>query len=149
VGDASVAPAVGSFQTITSTFAEMGPHVGVYEFAYDIWLNGIVSAGSSQILIWVDNFNRVPAGSLLETTTVDGRTYEVWTTPDNASIVLKSTTPFTYGTVDLFAIIRWAIDQSLLRSDSTLWQIDFGVEIESTAGENAKFQVEDFSITTM
>jgi hypothetical protein len=37
----------------------------------------------------------------------------------------------------------------LLRSDSTLWQIDFGVEIESTAGENAKFQVEDFSITTM
>jgi len=148
-GDASVGAPLGSFEAITSTFAEVGPDVGVYEFAYDIWMNGIADASSSQILIWVDNVNRVPAGSLLTTTSLDGRMYEVWTTPDNAAIVLKSTTPFAQGTVDLFKIINWAMDESLLRSDSTVWQIDFGVEIESTGGQNATFQVEDFSITTM
>jgi hypothetical protein len=32
---------IGSFNTITSTFAETSPHVGIYGVAYDIWTNGV------------------------------------------------------------------------------------------------------------
>ncbi len=45
--DFNAAPAVSSFTAITSAFAHAGPHVGVYEFAYDMWLDGV--AGSSSI----------------------------------------------------------------------------------------------------
>src|SRR6185503_2616798 len=32
-------PAISSFSSITSSFSETSPHVGIYEAAYDIWLN--------------------------------------------------------------------------------------------------------------
>ena len=56
-------PPLSSFTTITSTFAETSPHVGIYEYAYDVWLNGVARGGSTQILVWVDNYHRVPAGT--------------------------------------------------------------------------------------
>ena len=55
------AQTIGSFNALTSTFAETSPHVGIYEDAYDIWLNGV--PGTNQIMIWVDNNGRVPQGS--------------------------------------------------------------------------------------
>jgi hypothetical protein len=141
-------PLVSSFHAITSTFAETSPHVGVYEYAYDIWLNGVATTGSSQILIWVDNTNRVPAGSQVTTTTLGGRTYDVWNTLDNSHIVLVSTVPFTTGTVNLLEIVNWAITQGWLASGSTLGSIDFGVEIVSTDGASATYLINDFSIAT-
>jgi hypothetical protein len=139
---------ISSFHGLTSTFAETSPHVGIYEDAYDIWLNGVATAGSSQVLIWVDNTNRVPAGSQVTTTTLGGRTYDVWKTSDNSHIVLVSTVPLTSGTVDLLEILNWAIIQGWLPSGSTLGQIDFGVEIVSTGGASATYLFNDFSIAT-
>ena len=46
-----------------------GPYVGIYEFAYDIWLNGIAGSGSTEVMIWTDNYKQVPSGSQLETVT--------------------------------------------------------------------------------
>ncbi len=137
---------ISSFQTITSTFAETSPHVGIYEYAYDIWLNGVATAGDNQIMIWVDNYGRVPAGSKVMTTSIGARTYEVWTTSDGSTIALVSTSTFTSGTVDLLQIFNWALGKSLLPAGSTLNQIDFGVEIVSTGGATARFEVDDFSI---
>jgi hypothetical protein len=145
-------PAVSSFQAISSTFAESGPgDVGVYEFAYDIWLNGIAKPTSIEILIWVDNFNRTPAGTLVPPPTPGPPgpyTYDVWKTADNSSIELVADPPFSQGTVDLLSIIDWVGEQGWLPSVLALGQIDFGVEIESTGGGNATFQVEAFSIAT-
>jgi hypothetical protein len=64
--------AVSSLQTITSSFVETGPQVGAYEYAYDVWLNGVASAGSTQVLVWVDTHDRVPDGSLVTTVTTCG-----------------------------------------------------------------------------
>jgi hypothetical protein len=139
---------ISSFHGLTSTFAETSPHVGIYEDAYDIWLNGVATTRSSQVLIWVDNTNRVPAGSQVTTTTLGGRTYDVWKTSDNSHIVLVSTAAFTSGTVDLLEILNWAIIQGWLPSGSTLGQIDFGVEIVSTGGASATYLFNDFSIAT-
>jgi hypothetical protein len=140
---------LSSLQAVTSTFAEKSPHVGVYEDAYDVWMNGVAVAGSTQIMIWVDNYNRVPDGSRVTTTTLSNRTYDVWKTSDNTHIVLVSTATFTSGTVDLLEVFNWTIAQGWLRPSSTLGQIDFGVEIESTGGASATYQFDDFSITSM
>jgi hypothetical protein len=140
---------VSSLHVITSRFAETSPHVGVYEDAYDIWLNGVATAGSTQVLVWVDNDNRVPTGTKVTTTMLGGRTYDVWKTSDDAHIVFVATMTFTSGTVDLLEIIDWTIAQDWLGANATLAQIDFGVEIESTGGVSAKYTFDDFSITTM
>jgi hypothetical protein len=141
-------PLLSSFTTISSTFAETGPHVGIYEYAYDVWLNGVHAPGSTQVLVWVDNYHRVPAGSQVATTTLGAHTYDVWRTADGSSIVLESRAPFTSGTVDLLEIVDWTITQGWLSSSSTLGQIEFGVEIASTGGASATYAFNAFSIFT-
>jgi hypothetical protein len=139
---------IGSFRSVTSNFAETSPHVGIYEYAYDVWLNGVATAGSTQILIWVDTFNRKPSGTQVATTTLGGRMYDVWKTSDDSHIAFVSTVAFTSGTVDLLEIFNWTITQGWLASSSTLGQIDFGVEIVSTGGVSVTYDFNDFSIAT-
>jgi hypothetical protein len=140
-------PQISTFTTITSSFAETSPHVGIYEDAYDIWLNGIASNGSTEVMIWVDNWKQVPAGSKVATTMFDGRTYEVWRTSDGSYIAFVATATFTSGTVNLVPIFQWMMSHSYLAANATLSQIDFGIEICSTAGADATYQVTDFNIT--
>jgi hypothetical protein len=139
---------ISSFNVITSTFAESSPHVGIYNVAYDIWTNGIATSGSTELMIWTENFNQVPAGSKVMATTFGGRTYDVWKTSNNHYIAFVPTMVFTSGTIDLLEILRWTIAQGWLASTSTLGQICFGIEIVSTNGANATFYVTDFSITS-
>ncbi len=139
---------IASLQGVTSTFAETSPHVGIYDDAYDVWLNGVATAGSTEVMIWVDNHNQVPNGSRVATMTLGGRTYDVWRTSDGSYIALVSTVTFTSGTVDLLEIFNWTIAQGFLPSTATLGQIDFGVEIVSTGGANATYEFDDFSIVT-
>ena len=70
-------PAINSFSSITSSFSETSPHVGIYQAAYDIWLNGVASNGSTEVMIWNDNYHQVPAGSVQATVTFGGRSYTV------------------------------------------------------------------------
>jgi hypothetical protein len=52
---------ISSFNSITSNFAESGPNVGIYEYEYDMWLNGVATSGPTEIMIWVDNFGQTPS----------------------------------------------------------------------------------------
>jgi hypothetical protein len=138
---------ISSFTTITSTFAATSPHVGIYDVAYDIWTNGVASNGSTEFMIWTENFNQVPSGKKVATGTFSGKTYDVWKTSDNGYIAFVPSAPFTSGTIDLLAIFKWTIQQGWLPANSTLGQIDFGVEVVSTAGAQARWDFTDFSIT--
>jgi hypothetical protein len=137
---------VGSFHAITSTFAESGPHVGIYEDAYDIWFNGF-GAGHVELMIWVDNYKQVPAGNKVATTTQSGHTYDVYRTSDGSYVAFVATATFTSGTVDLLQIFNYMIGQTWIKASDTLSQIDFGVEIVDTAGGDATYQFTNFSIT--
>ncbi len=139
---------IRSFKSIASTFAAKSPHVGIYNVAYDIWTNGIATSGATEFMIWTENFHQTPAGSRAATATFGGRDYNVWKTANNHYIAFIPTTPFTSGTVDLLAILQWTMAQGWLAPNSTLGQIDFGVEIVSTRGADARFDFTDFSITT-
>jgi hypothetical protein len=92
---------ISSFNTIVSTFSETSPHVGIYNVAFDIWTNGVATPGSTEFMIWTENYNQVPAGSRVEEVTLGGRTYNVWKTSNNRYIAFIPTVVFTSGTVDI------------------------------------------------
>jgi hypothetical protein len=139
--------AISSFTTITSTFAATSPHVGIYDVAYDIWTNGVATAGSTEIMIWTENYNQVPSGTNVASATFGARSYDVWKTSSSQYIAFVPTAAFTSGTLDLLEIFQWVMAQGWLGSNATLGQIGFGVEIVYTGGGEARFDVTDFSIT--
>lgn len=138
---------ISSFSRITSTFAATSPHVGIYNVAYDIWTNGVATSGSTEIMIWTENFKQVPAGDRVARVSLGGRTYNVWKTSDNHYIALVPTVVMKSGSIDLLAVFKWLMSKGWLSASSTLGQIDYGVEIVSTDGKNATFSFTDFSIS--
>jgi len=139
---------IESFESITSTFAETSPRIGIYNFAYDLWINGIARPGCTEIMIWTENFKQTPGGIYVQDVTFDGRTYKLYKNPSNRYIAFVATTNFTSGTVNLLDFIKWTMAEGWLASKSSLNQICFGVEIVSTDDTDATFQVTAFSIDT-
>ena len=145
---------INTYHSITSTFAETSPHVGIYEDAYDIFVNSntLVGPGTTEIMIWVDNYKQVPAGNkFASAVTLDSRTYDVYYEADNGNgghyIAFEANTNVTSGTVDLLAFFNYAIQQNWIPDTAPLNQICFGVEICETNGAQATFEFTDFSIS--
>jgi hypothetical protein len=144
--DFNAAPMISSFGSISSSFAHGGPHVGIYEFAYDIWLNGVAGSGSTEVMIWTDNYNQVPSGSVLDTVSYDGRSYRVY--KSGSYIAFVDTDNVTSGTLNLLSFFNYIIGKGWIPASSTLGAIDYGVELVSTDGTDAKFELDDFSLVT-
>jgi hypothetical protein len=137
---------IDSFDSITGNFGETSPHLGIYNFAYDIWINGIARPGCTEIMIWTENFNQVPGGKHMQDATFGSHTYRVYRNPGSGYIAFVATTNFTSGTVNLLDIMKWAIAKGWLSDKSTLDQICFGAEIVSTDDTDATFRIAAFSI---
>jgi hypothetical protein len=140
-------PKISSFTTISSSFAHTPPHVGIYEFAYDIWLNGIAASGSTEVMIWTDNYYQVPPGPALETVSFNGQSYKVYMM-GSSYIAFVADANVTSGTVNLLSFFNHIIAKGWIPATSTLGAIDYGVEIVSTNGADATFQLNNFSLTT-
>ena len=97
-------------------------------------------------MIWTDNYNQVPSGPSLDSVTFDGETYDVH--KSGSYIAFVDTNPKTSGTVDLMKFFDYVMTQGWIPDTSTLGAIDYGVEVVSTEGMDATFEVTDFSITT-
>jgi hypothetical protein len=138
--------AISSFHAISSTLAETSPHAGIYEDAYDIWINGVASSGSTEVMIWTENCNQVPAGSAEGTVTFGGRAYKAW--KNGSYIAFVADTNFTSGTLNLLEVFNWIIAKGWMPASSTLGQIDYGAEIVSTNGAAATFTFTNFSVNT-
>jgi hypothetical protein len=137
---------IGSFESITSSFAETSPHVGIYNVGYDIWINGIAKPGCTEIMIWTENFNQVPGGKYVQDATFGSQVYKVYRARSGGYLAFVATTDLTRGTVGLLDIIKWTVARGWLSGNSTLDQICFGVEIVSTNDADAAFRVTAFSI---
>ena len=50
-------PPLSNYPVLSSSFAASGPNTGIYNLAYDIWLNGVGNGGASnrEVMIWTDN----------------------------------------------------------------------------------------------
>jgi hypothetical protein len=143
--DTGAMPKISSYHTISSSFAENSPRIGIYEWTYDIWLNGVADNNSTEIMIWHDNLSQTPSGSIVATFSDAGRTYDVWKTGTYIAFVDRSNV--TSGTVNLLNFFNFVISKGWIPSTSTIGQIDYGPEMVSTNGTNAKFEVTNFSLT--
>jgi hypothetical protein len=142
-------PRIGSFRTITSTFASRSPHLGIYDGAYDIWLNGVASSGSTEVMIWTDNYKQVPAGNVVRRgLTFSHRTWRLWATGDHGYLAFVPNKPLHHGTVNVKRRLSYLIAHGFLRRGSTIGQICFGYEIVSTNGAPHRFKIDRFSINS-
>lgn len=141
-------PLLSSFSGITSTFAHQAPNIGIYDVAYDIWLNGV--PGNREVMIWTQNHDQVPPGSPVATVTLNGVTWNVHTANNDTylAFVPADGQAITSGTYDLLAFLQWLDGHGYFPPSSTLGAIDYGVEIVSTGGSPARFDFTDFSLTS-
>jgi hypothetical protein len=139
-------PEISSFHSVSSTFAEKSPHVGIYEDAYDIWINGLATSGSTEVMIWTENFHQAPSGSVVATVSFGGRSYKVWKSGSYIAFVADAN--FTSGTVNLLRFFKFIINKHWIAGNSALSQIDYGAEIVSTNSAPATFTFTNFSVHT-
>jgi hypothetical protein len=141
---------LSNYRTITSTFSGVGPRVGIYNVAYDVWFNGVGwGGGSTEFMIWTENFGQRPLGSIQATVTSSGMTWDAWYYNDgNARVItLVAKTTLLSGSLNLREMFDWAIARGWLASNSTIHQIGYGVEICSTNNTRQRFTFTDFSVT--
>lgn len=73
---------LGQIQTATSSISYTYPTSGVYDAAYDIWLNPTpITTGVNQqeVMIWFNHTGPIqPVGSVVGNATIDGQNFAVW-----------------------------------------------------------------------
>ncbi|MFE2048149.1 cellulose binding domain-containing protein [Streptomyces sp. NPDC059459] len=106
----------------------------VYNASYDIWLDPAPrtdGVNRTEIMIW---FNRVgpiqPIGSPVGTTTVGGRTWEMWTGSNGANDVLSFVAPsaITSWNFDVMDFVRATVARGLAEDDWYLTSVQAGFE---------------------
>ena len=101
-------PAWSSFKTMRSTFAAQGPGVGIYNVAYDIWMNGV--PGNREIMIWTENHGQRPAGDIVASgVSFSGITWDVWATGDNGYLAFTPKSTLPSGSLDIKAMIDYLV----------------------------------------
>ncbi|MFV8315652.1 cellulose binding domain-containing protein [Mycobacterium sp. 23] len=73
---------LGQIQTATSSISYTYPTSGIYDAAYDIWLNPTpITTGVNQqeVMIWFNHTGPIqPVGSVVGNATIDGQNFVVW-----------------------------------------------------------------------
>ena len=139
-------PKISSLSSVTSSFADTNPGSGTYEDAYDIWLNGIAdpSAGSDELMIWTNNHGQTPGGSPMATVTIGGQSWTAWK-GNGGYMAFVANSNVSSGNLNLLAFFQWVIAKGWVPADSTLSQVDYGVEICATNGP-ATFSFSNFAV---
>jgi hypothetical protein len=144
-----VSPLLSNYHKITSSYAGQGPSTGIYEYAYDIWLNGF-AAGHNEVMIWTQNHGQTPGGSLVASDiTISGLSWDLYASSDNSYIAFVPSQGRAYpsGTLDLTAFFNYLIQHGRVLSTSTLSQIDYGIEVVSTGGGTVRYDVTNFRVS--
>jgi hypothetical protein len=140
-------PKISSFNAIKSSFAYQHPTSGAYDVAYDIWVNGVADSNSTEIMVWTDNHQPAYKSGNAGSMTLDGHHYHIITSDNNHYIAIIADSPVSSGTFDLLGIFHDLMGKGMLANDSTLGQVDFGIEFSSTGGQSARFACTNFSIS--
>jgi hypothetical protein len=152
-------PAISSLPALTSKWSMQSPGVGIYNVAYDLWLNGV--PGSPEVMIWTENHNQRPAGDVVARgLSFGGYTWDLWATSGNGYLAFTAPPDATSaqsgwpsnevrssGQLDLLAMLRYLQSVGRVSSVSTLGQVCFGIEVVDTGGGAATWHLTDFAIT--
>jgi Glycosyl hydrolase family 12 len=138
-------PALASFTRLTSTFAESMPVASASyeaEAAYDIWLNSY----KVEVMIWVANHGRTPAGSILTHLRIGDREFTVWHDGPNMFSFVLGGQPETSGPINILRFFGWLVSHRFLSRSDTMTQVNFGWEIASTGGATLDFSMQRYSL---
>lgn len=143
---------LSGWKSITSQFSDIPPgtgsNYGIWEFEYDIWLNGLADSRSTEVMIWTFNDGRTPAGSPRGSFTDAGHTYDVYHSPPPYQyIAFVDRRNNLSGHVNLLDFFNYVISRGWMPRSSTLYQICNGVELVSTNSRSEKFTINNFSIS--
>ena len=103
------------------------------------------SAGSDEVMIWNENHGQIPGGSPQGTVTFDGVTYTAWK-GDGNYFAFVANNNFTSGNLDLLQFFKWLMNKGWIANNSTLVQVDYGVEVVATNGPDT-FNFSNFSVS--
>jgi hypothetical protein len=142
----SNSPAISGFSSIASSFAQSTNPDGIYEYAYDIWINGLATSNSTEVMIWTYNHGQVPSGSQVGATTIGGQGYQVWKSGSYIAFVADQNV--NSGSVSLLSFFDYVISQGWLTSSAVLSQVCYGVELVSTDSVPETFAFTNFSVST-
>ena len=139
------------WKSITSQFSDalpgIGSNYGIWEFEYDIWLNGLADSKSTEIMIWTYNNGQTPRGSLSGSFTDAGHTYDVYrASPPYQYIAFVGRNNYLSGNVNLLGFFNYVISRGWAPKSSALYQICNGVELVTTNSRSEKFAINNFSI---
>ncbi len=139
------------WESITSQFSDLPPGIGsnygIWEFMYDIWLNGLADSSSTEVMIWTYNNGQTPGGSLSGSFTDAGHTYAVYhSSPPYQYIAFVDRSNHLSGRVNLLDFFNYVISRGWMPRSSTLDQICHGVELVSTNSRPEKFTINNFAI---
>ncbi|GAA3142292.1 hypothetical protein JOF29_000862 [Kribbella aluminosa] len=112
----------------------------VYDVAFDVWIGDGLD---NELMIWTDNSGQVPGGDKVGTVSFGGFTYDVWHQDGYTAYVSQVTQKS--GTMPLADFFTDVVNRGWAPK-ATTWQVDYGVEIVSTAGHTRRFTFTDFAI---
>jgi hypothetical protein len=149
---------LSNFARLTSSYAVTYSSLAApndVEAAYDIWTGIGASNFAQEIMIWNSNQTTPglpPAGSPVESTTIDGTSYQVWSTSGKGENAAGGTITLLSDSksqdVNILADLLWLEAHGYIPSGSGLNQINYGWEIRSTGGRDQAFGVSDFTISS-
>jgi hypothetical protein len=139
---------VSSFSQLRSSFAESMPDASRpfgAEAAYDLWLEN----GNFEVMIWVDNHWRTPAGSQVARVMLNHQQFDVFQN-GNAMFSFTLTGRWeTAGKVNILAFLSWLVGHHYLPASAGVSQVDFGWEIASTNGVPLTFRMRRYSLAAV
>jgi cellulase/cellobiase CelA1 len=99
----------------TSSIQFSYPGSGVYDAAYDIWLDPTPrkdGVNQQEIMVWFNHQGAIqPVGSRVDTATIGGRTWEVWAGSNGSNNVVSYVAPssisnWSFGVLDFVGDVR-------------------------------------------
>ncbi|MER6984222.1 GH12 family glycosyl hydrolase domain-containing protein [Streptomyces carpinensis] len=106
----------------------------VYDAAYDIWLDPTPrtdGVNRTEIMVWFNKVGSIqPVGSAVGTSTVAGRSWQVWSGNNGSNDVLSFVAPSAIGSwsFDVMDFVRQAISRGLADSSWYLTSVQAGFE---------------------
>lgn len=144
---------IDSFTQITADYDMTCPPVGEWDAAFDVWIGGIGSKSTAEVMVWTQNrYNGpLPPGSALEavSVTIDGQGFIAWRRKNGNGgdyIALAMNPQKSAGQLDLLAVFRWLVSKGWLRGTDLVAAVEFGVEIANTAGSEQRFTLNSYTL---
>lgn len=147
---------IDSFTDLSSSWATTYPAVGEFNGAFDIWVGGVGSKCTAELMLWTNHrYNGpLPPSNATESVKVDidGQGFTAWRRPLNAGdsrwyIALAMNPMQPAGSLDLLAVFRWLVGKGWLKGTDTIAAVEYGIELANTVGEERTYSLDDYQLS--